>query len=125
MTNRTDRRLFRRATVGDEPGLVGRIRPGFAIRVLDISAGGALIETRKRLLPGSSVELHLEAEQRRSSVRAIVVRCYVSRLTSVDVEFVGGLEFDLPVTWPTQLLVQGEPHTDTRGESSHAGTDYP
>ena len=36
-----------------------RLRPGRAARVVDVSAGGALIETDWRLLPGLRVELQV------------------------------------------------------------------
>jgi hypothetical protein len=31
------------------------VRPGYRARLIDVSAGGALIETSHRLLPGTSV----------------------------------------------------------------------
>ena len=41
-----------------------RIRPGHLARIVDVSGGGALIETMYRLLPGTSVELHVETRTR-------------------------------------------------------------
>jgi hypothetical protein len=39
----------------------GRLRPGRPAQIVDVSPGGALIETEWRMLPGMHVELQLGA----------------------------------------------------------------
>jgi hypothetical protein len=56
------------------------VRPGREIGLLDLSAGGALIEAPTRLLPGTCVELQLAAPGWRWTVTARVLRCRVSAL---------------------------------------------
>ena len=54
-----------------------RIRPGYDVAVVDISAGGALIEASHRLLPGAGVELHFHgAGPVAERVRGRVVRLH-------------------------------------------------
>ena len=58
---RPDRRGTRRIETLEEHGIVSAcVRPGHRARLIDVSAGGALIETTHRLLPGASVELQVE-----------------------------------------------------------------
>jgi hypothetical protein len=76
-----DRRGTRRLEAFEEHRIVSAcVRPGHRARVIDVSAGGALIETSHRLLPGSSVELQVETNAERASVRGQVLRCSVVRL---------------------------------------------
>jgi hypothetical protein len=75
------------------------IRPGRDARVLDISAGGALVETRCRLLPGSSVELHVQSEDRAVTVRGRVLRCAVVRVRPTFVCYRGAIAFDRHLSW--------------------------
>src|SRR5207248_3674664 len=61
MTNGTDRREIRRRDDFVDHGIVSvRVRPGKPATIVNVSASGALIETTHRLLPGVSVEMHLE-----------------------------------------------------------------
>jgi hypothetical protein len=60
----SDRRLTRRHADSDEHEIVStRVRPGHRAKLIDVSAGGALIETTHRLLPGYSIELHVETDR--------------------------------------------------------------
>jgi hypothetical protein len=75
-------------------GLTARIRSGHAVRVVDVSRSGALVETRSRLRPGASVDLHLEAGGVTLDTRAEVARCYVSLLRAEQILFRAALEFE-------------------------------
>jgi hypothetical protein len=56
------------------------VRAGGPAQILDLGAGGVLIETAWRLLPGMHVELQLGDAASLFAVRATVVRCQVNSL---------------------------------------------
>lgn len=96
----TDRRRTSRRHSIEEHGIASaRIRPGKRVTVIDVSAGGALLETGHRLLPGASVELHLQNDHRRATVRGRVLRCYVARIRSTSVCYRGAILFDRYLPW--------------------------
>jgi len=75
------------------------VRPGERARVIDVSAGGALLETSQRLLPGTLVDLQLETRTERTSVRGQVLRCAVVRLRPTWVCYRGAIAFDRDLPW--------------------------
>ena len=84
----------------EDHGIVSaRVRAGRDASVVDVSAGGALVETCHRLLPGTEVDLHLETPSRRVTVRGRVLRCAVSRLRSSSVCYRGAIAFDRHLPW--------------------------
>ena len=98
MTDRPERRQYRRVSLADSADKVGgRIRPGVVVRVLDLSRGGGLIESGARLMPGASVDLQLESAEARTTIRARVVRCFVGSVSPVRIVFRGALQFDVPL----------------------------
>jgi len=76
-----------------------RIRPGHPANIVDVSAGGALIETMFRLLPGTSVELHVETSTRHTRVRGEVLRSAVTKLRADGVCYRGAIRFDRHLPW--------------------------
>jgi hypothetical protein len=58
-----------------------------------VSAGGALIETEWRLLPGTRVELQV-GEPAVFKVTARILRCHVERLDRERIRYRGALAFD-------------------------------
>lgn len=76
-----------------------RVRPGHRAEIVDVSAGGALIETTYRLLPGTSVELHVETDTRNTRVRGHVLRCAVVRVRPTAVCYRGAIRFDQHLPW--------------------------
>lgn len=95
-----ERRDMRRLAAFDEHRIVStRVRPGHRARLIDVSAGGALIETSHRLLPGTSVELQVETGTARASVRGQVLRCTVVRLRPTWVCYRGAIAFDRHLPW--------------------------
>lgn len=57
-----------------------RLRTGDTLVLVDIAPGGALVESRRRLLPGTAVVVHLVSASHAISLRAMVVRCTVCAL---------------------------------------------
>lgn len=74
--------------------VVCRIRPGHPAYVRNLSARGALLETRRRLPPGGTIELQWEAEGRRDVSRARVVRCEVAVVLPDSIVYVGAVRFE-------------------------------
>ena len=98
MIDRAERRQFRRVSLNDSADTVaGRIRPGVVVRILELSPGGGLIESGARLLPGTSVDLHLESGAARAAIRARVVRCFVGSVSPAQIVFRGALAFEVPL----------------------------
>ncbi len=100
MKHHTERRQSVRRRSMDEHGITAtRIRPGHPASILDVSAGGALIETERRLLPGSCVELQLDRGNERIAARGSVCRCAVSRVQATSVWYRGAIVFERPIPW--------------------------
>jgi hypothetical protein len=112
---RPDRRRSRRASDAAEHGIVrARVRPGHAAVVIDVSPDGVLIETAHRLLPGTTVDVHLESEERRESVRGRVLRSAVARVRASGIAYRGAIRFESALT--RVLPVQERaPHTAVPG----------
>jgi PilZ domain len=95
-----DRRRMPRLHSVDRHRIVStRVRPGHAARIVDVSAGGALIDTTYRVLPGTSVELHVETRTRQTRIRGQVLRCSVVGLRSSQVSYRAAIRFDRHLPW--------------------------
>jgi hypothetical protein len=86
---RHDRRFGQPAIAGTEAIL----RPGYAVSLVDLSAGGALIEGPRPLRPGTHVHLQLVTSGRRLGLGARVLRCAVASLDR-GIQYRGALKFD-------------------------------
>jgi hypothetical protein len=96
----TERRAAPRLGAAGEHGIVSaRVRGGDAASVLNLSVGGALVETSCRLLPGSTIELHVTTNEGRTAVRGRVVRCVVSALGASAICYRGAIRFDASLPW--------------------------
>jgi hypothetical protein len=93
------RRALRHQQVDEQGAVSVRIKPGHAARLIDVSTGGALVETNCRLLPGREVELHMETPTRRAAVRGRVLRCEVVRLRASSISYRGAIAFDRSLPW--------------------------
>jgi hypothetical protein len=91
--------------------------------VVDVSAGGVLVETEHRLLPGSNVELQLEREHHREKVRGRVVRCSVARVRPEAVCYRGAIAFDCHLPWFTQDDGYDVPNVEKRSGTDFRATD--
>ena len=67
------------------------LRPGQAVVLVNVSSGGALVESPTRLSPGARAELHLFGGSK-CSVRGRIERCRVSRLEPLRYE--GAIVFE-------------------------------
>lgn len=86
------------------------LRPGCAVSLIDLSAGGALIEGPKPLRPGSRVHLQLVTDRGAFGIAAQVLRCAVSALdATMGVQYRGALRFDEPCEglWEGELAAKG------------------
>jgi hypothetical protein len=103
-----ERRGARRLEALEDHHIVSAlVRPGHRARVIDVSAGGALVETSHRLLPGTAVELQVETGTERTSVRGQVVRCAVVRVRPTWVCYRGAIAFDRDLPWFVQERGEG------------------
>lgn len=97
-TESDDRRRSARWEPGPTEALSRvRLRAGRELAVVNVSAGGALVEGPTRLLPGTHVEVHVTGAQGRMLVRARVVRCAVWTVTADVVTYRGALAFSAPL----------------------------
>ena len=95
-----ERRRGRRHEAAEGHGIQStQVRPGHQAMLINISAGGALIETGHRLLPGSNVDLVLDRSQHRASIRGRVLRCMVVRLQQGSICYRGAIGFDRSLPW--------------------------
>jgi hypothetical protein len=93
------RRSDRRAGVEQHGIIRARVRPGDQVSLVDVSAGGALIEAGFRLLPGASVELHFRRDTADQVMRGRVVRCSVARLCANAISYRGAIAFERALPW--------------------------
>lgn len=77
-----------------------RLRTGRDVNVIDLSSGGALVETTARLLPGASVELQLAAHGWRGSAQARVLRCEVCAVVAGGIRYRAALGFEVRLHVP-------------------------
>jgi hypothetical protein len=71
------------------------LRPGCVVRVVDLSAGGALVQANRPLRPGARLHFQLVLRQRTFGLIARVLRCDVSALDSPEgITYRGALQFE-------------------------------
>jgi hypothetical protein len=119
-----ERRAFRRAGASEHGIVSARVRLGYRVAVVDASAGGALIEISKRLLPGSTVDLQVETARGRAMVPGRVVRCAIARLRSNSVSYRAAIAFDRHCSALVDhdrnvCASDGHPATDERVAPTH------
>ena len=95
-----DRRHTPRHGRVEDHGIVSaKVRPGREASIVDVSAGGTLVETTHRLLPGTSVELQFETSAGRATVRGRVLRCAVAGVHASSMCYRGAIGFDCSLPW--------------------------
>jgi hypothetical protein len=82
-------------------GMAVHFKLGCDASVVDLSAGGILVETQQRLCPGAVVVMQLFDHDCTTTVRGQVLRSAISRLLSARVWYRGAIQFASPLEWPT------------------------
>jgi hypothetical protein len=66
-----------------------------------------LVESERRLLPGSAVELHIRSADHSEIVRGHILRCAVARLRANVICYRGAIAFDRHLLWLVDEAVTG------------------
>lgn len=99
-----DRRAYPRLTPSELLWLrEARLKYGPGVRLIDVSAGGVLVETHLPLRPESELMLELIGRRSETIVASQVIRCHVAGLTG-GVIYRGACAFTRPLDLP-ELLV--------------------
>lgn len=101
-SGRVERRRHVRRPVADLGwSRAARLRPGLEAAVMDLSLGGARVETGTRLRPGMKAVLQLTTTDGESRVSGEVVRAWVSAIhADRGVLYGGALRFDRAMARP-------------------------
>ena len=92
---RADRRASARVLTRTMEGVDrARLRPGRTAIIIDLSSGGALIETDWRLLPGTRVEMQVGDPLPVFRVAGRILRCHVALLDGQRIRYRGALVFE-------------------------------
>jgi hypothetical protein len=75
------------------------VRPGHHADIVNVSPGGALIETFRGLSPGRTIDLQIEAAKHRTVVRGRVLRCAIVQLLASHVTYRTAIAFDCHLPW--------------------------
>lgn len=111
-----DRRRDARFSHAGVAELRATVRPGCPVSVVDLSAGGVLVEAGRPLRPGARVQLQLADVGRSLLVPAQVLRCTVAAVDpDRGVVYRGALRFE------GRCSASGEAHT--RAGSAEPGTE--
>jgi hypothetical protein len=95
-----NRRLHERLKAGDLDWLRGaRVKYGADLRVLDLSAGGMLLETDNALTPDSSIVVELTGKESPILIPSKVLRCRTASLGD-ELTYRGAFAFKRPLTIP-------------------------
>jgi hypothetical protein len=96
----SDRRAHERLKASELPWLrVARLKYGSKLRVIDISQGGILFETDKKLNPDSEVVIELTGGENVILAPSRVLRCRVASLGEI-LSFQGACAFKRPLPMP-------------------------
>ena len=96
----TDRRLDARFTDSHIITARATLRPGHLIVLVDVSAGGALVQAARPLRPGARVHVQLATPWRTWALAAHVLRCAVWALhPDRGVTYQAALKFDQRCEW--------------------------
>jgi hypothetical protein len=91
----TDRRIDARFAVPRTTITRATLRPGCAVRVVNLSAGGALVQADQPIRPGARVHVQIVTTVRAFALVARVLRCAVWTLDPHDgATYRGALQFE-------------------------------
>jgi len=86
------------------------------VTIVNASAGGLLVDTPQRLLPGMPLDIHLERNRTIVTIRGRVLRCVVVRLTASSVCYRGAIGFDQHLSWLADGGEMGSSFTTREGQ---------
>ncbi len=90
-----------------------RVRPGHPVDLVDVAASGMCVDTLRRLLPGTVVDLQWERGVGTRVYRARVVRCAVVAIAADRVSYRAGLALDRSCSDISSLLLNGNELPDS------------
>jgi len=117
----SERRVYERHTVSALDWLdEARLKYGPGVSLIDLSVGGAQIETQgHRLHPGSTLVIELAGRRGEFALPARVIRCHVSQIVPHPT-FRGALEFKRPFAFPEEGRPASPPALDANPAHEHA-----
>ncbi len=123
-----DRRVERRFPMPSQANARATLRPGCPVELVDISAGGALVDAPRPLRPGARVHVQVATPQRAFAIAAHVMRCMVWAVAPLEgIRYRGALRFDHRIEWswgqPARLGMRCPSLEDP--QTAQSGTSYP
>jgi uncharacterized protein DUF6982/PilZ domain-containing protein len=116
----SNRRIHERLKANELEWLQGAsVKYGAEAHVLNISAGGLLLETRQALKPNSSVVLELTGPDNPILVPSTVLRCRVASLSNI-LTYHGACAFKRPLTIPELTVNLTSQSTELAMSVAHA-----
>ncbi len=110
---------YQAATVPEITGV--RLSPGDVVRLVNISASGALVEGSTRFVTGTRVTVHLQGTIATKKIEGTVVRCKVSAIgTDGGLRYQCGLAFDRRLKLPLDNAAES-----SDSEMPHPGDEPP
>jgi hypothetical protein len=104
-----------------------RVRPGHDVIIVNLSAGGMLVEGTCRLHPGCLVESRLFFDRGPLQIDGEVVRAFVSAVDKCTVRYRAGIAFAcaIPVMPPPDLLLGYQLPNGIPAGPPEPGSSYP
>jgi len=95
---RPERRTTPRTSAPGSPGLDRvRLHPGRIAHIVDLSTGGALLETDWRVLPGMRVEVRIGDPTTLFKVTGRILRCHVAKIDRERLRYRCAVAFEEPL----------------------------
>ena len=95
-----DRRAYERVAVSDLPWVKGaRLKYGAPLSLIDLSIGGAQVESAVTLRPGSTIVVQIHGEDKDIALASQVLRCHIAAIAPVAT-YRGALAFKRAVQLP-------------------------
>src|SRR3982750_472228 len=95
-----DRRVYERIAVTDLPWVKGvRLKYGAPLSLIDLSIGGAQVESAVTLRPGSTIVVQIQGEDKDIALASQVLRCHIAAIAPVAT-YRGALAFKRAVELP-------------------------
>jgi c-di-GMP-binding flagellar brake protein YcgR len=102
-----ERRQYVRVAPATLPEVRATVRPGYIVTLVDVSAGGALLQGARPLRPGARVQLQVPAGACTVALFALVLRSVVWALSSdAGVTYRGALQFEMRSDWLREAVTR-------------------